>query len=70
MGGGGRAGPSAGLRRRDPRVHRMTDGIDLEALDDRQALDLFSEVPGAMETSEADVFTNSTLEFRADTPRH
>lgn len=37
-------------------LHRLTDGLDVEALEDREALELFSEVLGALETSEQDVF--------------
>lgn len=39
------------------RLHRMTEGVDVEALDDRQAVELFSEVLGALEESDADVFS-------------
>jgi hypothetical protein len=38
------------------RLNQMTTGVDFDALDDRAALELFSEVVGALETSEADVF--------------
>lgn len=38
------------------RVHAMTEGLDLDALSDRQALDLFSDVLGALETSDLTVF--------------
>ena len=37
-------------------VHRMTAGVDIEALDDRQALSLFSEVLGVLETSDTEIF--------------
>lgn len=40
------------------RLHRMTEGVDVEALDDRQAVELFSEVLGALEESDADVFND------------
>lgn len=37
-------------------LHRMTVGVDIDALDDRQAVELFSEVIGALEMFGADVF--------------
>ena len=37
-------------------LHRLTVGVDVEALADREALQLFSEVLGALETSDQDVF--------------
>ncbi|HYC75047.1 hypothetical protein [Brevundimonas sp.] len=37
-------------------LERMTAGVDFDALGDREALDLFSEVLGALETSGSDVF--------------
>lgn len=36
-------------------LHRMTAGLDIEALGDREALDLFREVLGALETSDRTV---------------
>ena len=41
------------------RLHGMTVGVDLDGLDDRQALDLFGEVLGVLETSDAEVFQSS-----------
>lgn len=38
------------------RLHGMTSGVDIDALDDRAALSLFSEVLGVLETSEAAIF--------------
>ena len=38
------------------RLHRLTDGLDLDALDDDRAVSLFGEVLGALETSDATVF--------------
>ena len=38
------------------RLHDMTAGIDLDTLDDRQALELFSGVLGALEASDTAVF--------------
>jgi len=38
------------------RLNEMTTGVDVDALDDRQAVSLFSEVLGALETSGQDVF--------------
>jgi hypothetical protein len=38
------------------RVSDMTRSVDFDALDDRAALDLFAEVLGALETSDAAVF--------------
>ena len=38
------------------RLNQMTADVDIDALDDRQALDLFSEVLGALETSDQTVF--------------
>lgn len=38
------------------RLHELTATVDVEALDDQEALDLFSEVLGALETSDASVF--------------
>lgn len=40
------------------RLNQMTASVDFDALSDRQALDLFSEVIGALEASEATVFGN------------
>lgn len=40
------------------RLHRMTDRVDVEALNDRRAVELFSEVLGALEESDADVFND------------
>ncbi len=37
-------------------LHRLTAGVDVEALDDRQAVDLFAEVLGALQTSDRDIF--------------
>jgi hypothetical protein len=37
-------------------LHRLTDGVDLDALSNETAVDLFGEVLGALETSEAAVF--------------
>ena len=37
-------------------LHRLTVGVDVEVLADREALQLFSEVLGALETSDQDVF--------------
>lgn len=42
------------------RLHRMTAGRDIDALDDAQALQLFAEVLGALESSDADVFPNGS----------
>lgn len=38
------------------RINGMTAAVDLDALDDRQALTLFFDVVGALELSGADVF--------------
>lgn len=38
------------------RINEMTASVDLEALSDQAALELFSDVLGALEMSEADVF--------------
>jgi hypothetical protein len=38
-------------------LHEMTASVDIDALSDREALDLFSEVLGALEMSGADVFS-------------
>lgn len=43
-------------------LERMTTGVDFEALGDREALDLFSEVLGTLETSEPDVFAEPEAE--------
>jgi len=40
------------------RINQMTAALDFEALGDPEALDLFSKVIGALETSEADVFSD------------
>lgn len=37
-------------------LHRLIAGVDVDALGDREALELFSEVLGALETSDQDVF--------------
>ena len=38
------------------RLHDMTAGIEFDALDDRQALNLFGEVLGVLETADTAVF--------------
>lgn len=35
------------------RLHQMTDGVNVDDLSDRQALDLFTEVLGALKTTAA-----------------
>jgi len=39
------------------RLHELTGSVDVEALDDRAALDLFSDVLGALESSDTTVFS-------------
>ena len=39
-------------------LHELTDGVEVEALSDQDALQLFSEVLGALETSNANVFND------------
>lgn len=46
------------------RLHDMTADVDIEALDDREALNLFGDVLGALETSETAVFGEGTEEDR------
>ena len=39
------------------RLHELTSSVDVEALGDREALELFSAVIGALETSDGAVFS-------------
>lgn len=51
--------PGAGVECGDVirRIHDKTAGVDLDALGDRDALALFADVLGALEASDANVFS-------------
>jgi hypothetical protein len=43
------------------RLHELTGSVDVEDLDDPEALELFSEVLGALETSSTTVFADRRM---------